>query len=299
MSQTVQKPGTAELPFLKFPLEIRQQIYGLDVPSLDVPASQSDVWAWADGTTVESLSLFRVNKQISDEALEVYYRSMALTIAISCQTPDILRALGHGGWNPPIQSYPRSSAMSTQYIKHCQITLCTDLYLKPILESFTPHVKERIHAATVSMSQLFDLRTLKVSFGCLCHTMWDVSKILFEGCNCTVDNIRMAISSALEPLRRLRVKDGVSFIATDLWDPCQYELTARDADFPYLTLEEYELDELTQMHDWHYRDHYEEVKERMKPSANTQCQRPECLAFVGSFAELKADIKNNTAPNEL
>ncbi|KAL8828578.1 MAG: hypothetical protein Q9170_006538 [Blastenia crenularia] len=278
---------TMKFPLLRLPLEIRQQIYSLALPSDNVP-SWSDDWGYIGGAR-GCMSLLRVNKQIFDEARKPFYRSTTLTIAIPGQEPHWLGL-------PPLKFRPYPFTTSIQCTKHCQLTLYSDY---DDLKAYISWIKERVRAARVKISQISNLKTLKVSFDCPC------TKGRSQASN---DEIIQTILSALEPLRQVRVTDKVTFIAagrsrayhrermafclaiepprnvSDLSDLYIHDETSGGKfDSGRKTGAQYRSPEMA-----------EEPRFQFQPIANRPCQRPACSSYTDVFSGLKAIIEGKT-----
>ena len=261
LSNTPEISSHPTLCLLGLPLEIRRKIYQLVLPCQNAPP-QSASWSTIVGIPNAWMSLLLVNQQISGEAREVLYGDNAFTVAVST---DQISFLHHS----EIMKFfrPFKATHSICYIKNWQFDLqfdrsydgdnCEYSMLAPHLGSSLADDRYYIGEGLLGVSavlaeQCTDLQTLKVRVPCLCRK---------DG-STPVAGVQDAVTESLEPLKMLRFKGTVTFIAAPreeeknvgIWDP------------------------------------------RCWKTATTQCQRPACVAFADSFVDIKQILRDQTLP---
>ncbi|KAI4182386.1 MAG: hypothetical protein LQ346_006598 [Caloplaca aetnensis] len=277
------RPTATGSTFLRLPLEIRQQIYHLALPSQDVPL-RSRNWANIIGTPNQSMNLLTVNKQVFDEARQILYGSTAFSIIISPTATKFLRSVEDSVWFRPLPPMP-----SIRCIKNWQI----GLQLPGSLRSWrVPYVQEGILAASAELSQIPNLQTLKISFPCLCGQDEDLPVE-------AVDIIHRRMNNILRPLRHLRTHGKATFIAANRRLPWNDELDAWHARNPQPTGH----NEPGAWNAWFNRmpqcwyptkDEY--IQWAAQASANIQCDEPRCLRFTARFNDIAATLEGGSAP---
>ena len=274
-------------PFLGLPFEIRLEIYRLALPSQDT-SPNSDTWANLVGLGQNSMSLLRVNRQTANEAREILYGTIYLTVAAEkrCQFGVL-----------PLLFQPNPLGRSTQSIKHCQLRLDVAHLVDCGLVDHEPTIRDQVRAACIPISQLPDLQTLKVSFDCICPS-WEYP-VLHSADQISVDKYRRITAVALDSLRQLRVARKVTLIAAQPWNPYEaerraYSRTKNHWNWCFLGREE--LNEIYQgLQEMYCKHWYMAGAQRTKSDANTQCQKPDCLAFVASFGNIKGFLDGRVA----
>ena len=261
LSNTPETASHPTLSLLGLPLEIRRKIYQLVLPCQNVPP-QSASWSTIVGIPNPWMSLLLVNQQISGEAREVLYGDNAFTVAISTDEISFLR-------RSEIMKFfrPFKATHSICYIKNWQLDLQFDRsydgdnharsMLAPHLGSSLANDRYFIGEGLLGVSavlaeQCTDLQTLNVRVPCLCH----------KEASTPIAEVQDAVTESLEPLKMLRFRGTVTFIAA----PREEDTDVRTAG------------------------------PRRWKTAGTQCQRPACVALADSFVGIKQLLRNQTLP---
>ncbi|KAL8922280.1 MAG: hypothetical protein Q9208_005250 [Pyrenodesmia sp. 3 TL-2023] len=279
----VPRVSTARFAFLRLPLEIRQEIYRIALPSQDIPV-RSRSWADLVGTPNDSMNLLRVNRQVSDEAREVLYGSTSLTVVISANVTRFLHLVEQASWLRPLPSTP-----SIRYMKHWQIRLG---FASFPLEWSEQYIDEGLLDTSVELSKVPGLQTLKISFPCLCEQYSNPSAD-------ALDAIHQRMFKALEPLRRLRVRGKVTFIAACPRRPCDDGLPASYAEPTDPNDVDAWINYFARMPRSRHANEMDHLHWAVKSSANVPCSESRCRHFAARFRDLAATLEGSSAPATL
>ncbi|KAI4195289.1 MAG: hypothetical protein LQ346_003492 [Caloplaca aetnensis] len=182
-------------PFLKLPFEIRQLIYASALPRQDIPIRSGEWVDQIEGVPNQCMNILLANKQISDEAHAVLYGSNTFTIEIEQCDTNFLHVT-----QQTHDFIPFPSMRLVHYVKNWQLDL-RDFHHS---QRNNGYVEEKLLAASAELALAAELQTLKIMLPCLCFKM---------GSTTPTCDVYHQVSSALDPLRRLRFKRGVRFIA--------------------------------------------------------------------------------------
>lgn len=249
----------AQFPFLRLPVDIRRYFYTLVLRGPDAPTNAGG-WTEASNIPKGFLGLLRVNKQISDEAMRVLYGTSS-TVTITSEVMAFREV-----YNDAKFFLPFKFKGMLQYMTNWQLALRfnPEYNSDPMPCSMqAPH-----HNSRLAIGQYY-IRESVFSIAVILAEVSDLQnlKISFP-CLCkknedtSVDRVREAISFALVPLRQLRFHTSVTFIA------------ASPIDEPSKPMDR--------------------VKNASASAANTQCQQPDCIAFVNSFDDIKTKLQDDT-----
>ncbi|KAL8645266.1 MAG: hypothetical protein Q9210_006804 [Variospora velana] len=273
--------------FLSLPLEIRQQIYRILLPSQDVPV-RSNQWSNLIESPNDYLQLTKVNRQISDEAREVLYSSTASTVVVSDQTT---KFLGYRDLSvcQSLLLYHIPRMRPVHYMKHWQLSLLFEDYGSEYRE---PNIEEALDLVSAELAKVPDLQTLKISVPCLCNENAMESKDLLQAA--AWEHVRRNI----EPLWPLRFNCQVTFITAQRWRPWEDAVKGYETANPapsILNRDAWHKWRLGRPKWWYPKDS-ERVDNAIKSAANKQCQEAACLDFAASFHDIKADIEGTPSP---
>ncbi|KAI4183028.1 MAG: hypothetical protein L6R41_005638 [Letrouitia leprolyta] len=254
-----------DFPFLRLPSDIRRYSYKMVLPG---PKTFAKAGGWVEfcSSPNKFLALLRVNKQISDEALQVLYSSTCSTATI---TEDVLafreiyddsrlflpfRPKGTlrcmRDWQLALRFRPEYNAdpiPCSRLAPHHDSRLTIQQY----------YIREGVFSTAVILNRISELQTLKISFPCLCKKKQDT----------TVDRVREAIAFANKPLQQVRFHTSVTFIAA---------AAITEPSGPR-----------------------ERVKLQSTSAANTQCQQPACISFIQSLDAIKTKFQDDTSRTTL
>ncbi|KAL8961153.1 MAG: hypothetical protein Q9193_002255, partial [Seirophora villosa] len=286
------RPAAIETPILRLPLEIRQHIYRMLVPSQDSPV-RSNQWSNLVESPNDYLQLTRVNRQISDEAREVFYSCTASTTAVSILTTNFLgyrqNSVSHTFL---LDSIPRMRPV--RYMKHWQLSILLENYGSPDCEtSIELGIEPAIRAMCTEIVKVHGLQTLKVSLPCLCYGRKSIPKDILQDSAC--EDVRRS----LESLRQLRFKCKVVFITAQRWRPWEDAVKAYNTANPepsLLNRDAWLKWKSGQPKFWVASDS-EQVDHAVRSDANGQCPEAACVAFAKSFNDMKATIEG-AAPSD-
>ncbi|KAL8988013.1 MAG: hypothetical protein Q9177_002850 [Variospora cf. flavescens] len=276
--------------FLSLPLEIRQQIYRILLPSQDVPV-RSHQWSNLIESPDDYLQLTIVNRQISDEAREILYSSTASTVVLSDQTTKFLGYRDHSMCQS-LLLYHIPRMRPVHYMKHWQLSILFKDYGSEYRE---PDIGEALDLVSAELAKVPDLQTLKISLPCLCNEKAMGSKDLQVA---AWEHVRRSI----EPLWPLRFNCQVRFITAQRWRPWENAVKEYETANPapsILNRAAWHKWRLGRPEWWYPKDS-ERVDNAIKSAANKQCQEAACLDFAASFHDIKADIEGtSSAPDPL
>ncbi|KAI4180768.1 MAG: hypothetical protein LQ348_005153 [Seirophora lacunosa] len=281
-----------EPPFLKLPLEIRQQIYRMLVPSQDSPV-RSNQWSNLVESPNDYLQLTRVNRQISDEAREVLYSCTASTIVVSDLTTNFLGCCQFSESHTfLLESVPRMRPV--RYMKHWQLSILfqDDGWgdSEAVIDS---EIEPALRAMSTELVKVRGLQTLKISVPCLCYGRESITKNILQESACE------RVRRNLEPLRQLRFKCKVVFITAQRWRPWEDAVKAYETANPEpspLNREAWLKWNSGRPKYW-FPSYSEEVDHAVRSDANGQCPEAACVAFAKSFNDMKATIEG-AAPSD-
>ncbi|KAL8895897.1 MAG: hypothetical protein Q9207_007959 [Kuettlingeria erythrocarpa] len=201
-AQPAESSVSAVSSMLGLPVEIRQEIYRLLLPSQrSDPRSSS--WVNIYRPSKAFVGLLGVNRQIRDEALQILHRAVGFSAVIADHP---IKPQGLSDWLRPLPS-----TGSVRYTKHWELSLKVGTPPPPIqrfrIRRFGVQVKPSIRAISVELLQVPNLQSLKVKVPCFCRNYHGHSQEhVFE------KGIYDHVVRALQPLQHMRVTGHVTVI---------------------------------------------------------------------------------------
>ncbi|KAL8649330.1 MAG: hypothetical protein Q9210_004464 [Variospora velana] len=256
-------------PFIRLPLELRHQIYGLALPHQEVSTGG---WTTIVGTSNESMNLLLINQQILHEARSVLYGQNGFTMLIS---PFRILFLD---FDTEVDLTAMLTTPSLPYIKNWQLALWPQ-----VCNLDGIHYNNAVLSASAELAKIQGLRSLNLSVPCVCgHLGIPHIQGIQGGCwalygnLAKVEYVHEMVVDILTPLNMLWFRGSVQIITTTKAARCCTHCPAR----------------------------FRESEARkdaigLAGSIHRQCQHPPCLALAASFEPLRASLMSKSTPLSL
>ncbi|KAI4195280.1 MAG: hypothetical protein LQ346_003483 [Caloplaca aetnensis] len=197
-AQPTESSVPASSPILRLPVEIRQEIYRLFLPSQRL-AIRSSSWVNIYRPSNAFVGLLGVNRQIRDEALAIVHGAVGFSAALPDYPAKRRSFQGLSDWLRPLPS-----TGSIGYTKHWELCLKPELPKSPY-QLLHVQVKQNIRAISVELLKVPNLQSLKVKVPCFCPYYSGIAHgYIFE------DGVYQNAVHGLQTLQHIRVTGQVT-----------------------------------------------------------------------------------------